>query len=97
MRVSEVQRLELQPHRAGLGLRDVHQRAEHPGDPIGFLQALGQAFAQRRGILRLQRGLGNPAQPGERRAQVVRHVVEGAAHARDHRVDAVEHRVEEHA
>ena len=49
------------------------------------------------GIVRLQCRLGDPAQAGERCAEVVRHVVERPAHAGHDGVDPLEHGVEEHA
>ena len=64
-------------------------------DAIGFLEAVGERFAQRRGIVGAQRCFGDAAQPRHRRAQVVGDVVERAAHAGEHRVDAIEHRVDQ--
>ena len=42
-----------------------------------------------------QRELGGSAQPGKGRAEIVRHVVEGAAHRGHESFDLVEHRVEQ--
>ena len=39
---------ERQPHGAGLGFRDVHQRVEHREDALGFLEAGRQRLALRR-------------------------------------------------
>ena len=47
------------------------------------------------GVLVLERELRAGLEPGERRAQVVRDVVEGIAHGADERLVALEHPVEE--
>ena len=86
-----------QPHRAGLGLRDVHQRVEHRDDAFRFLQAVGQRFALRRGIVataapfRRCRAAASSASADRARRCRARRA------CRRRRVDAIEHRVEQRA
>ena len=70
---------------------------EHRVDTVGFLHALGQRVTHALRIAGRERLLGDAAQAGQRCPQVVRDVVQGAAHAGDHAVDAIEHRVHEAA
>ena len=64
---------------------------------VGFLQAVGERFSECRRVGRGECTLGRGPKPRHRRPEVVADVVEGAAHAGDDGVDAIEHRVDERA
>ena len=69
---------------------------EHDEHAVALLDAVGQRFAIAFDIRRSgQRHFRRPAEARQRRAQIVRDVVERAAHAGDQTLDPVQHRVEE--
>ena len=87
--------LQVELERAGLDLGDVHDGAEHGVEPLGFLDRVGERLLDLRGIFLLQRELRAGLQAGQRRAQIVRDVVERLAHGADQRLVALQHAVEE--
>ena len=92
----EIKAAELQPHRSGFGFRYVHQRFEHGQDAFGFLHRVRQGFTANFPIVgRLQSHLGGAPQPRHRRAQIVRDIVQGIAHATDEEFILIQHPVEQ--
>ena len=82
--LAEIHRFGLQFHHAGFGGADVHERVQHVQHAVGFLHAIRQRLA--RGV---RRGAGLhgqfrcAAQTRQRRAQVMRHIVQGFPHRAD--------------
>ena len=87
--------LEVELERAGLDLGNIHDGAEHGVEPLGFLDGIGERLLDLRGVLVLKGELRAGLEAGERRAQIVRDVVERIAHRADERFVALEHAVEE--
>ena len=92
----EVARLAPQRHRATFRLRDVHEGVEHHQDTVGLLDTVGERLPVTLEVrLRPEGQFRRPPQPRQRRAEVVRHIVECAAHTAHQPLDAVEHGVEQ--
>ena len=88
--------LEVELHQAGLGFGDVHQRVQHRQHAVAFLHRIEQRVAAFLRVgLAFERELGGAAKAGQRRAQIVRDIVQRLAHAADERVVFLQHRVEE--
>ena len=70
---------------------------EHRVETVGVLDTFGESGPLARRIPGRQGLFGDAAQPRQRRAQIVRDIVERAPHARHDAIDPVEHRVDEAA
>ena len=80
---------------AGLDFGDVHDGAEHGVEALGFLDGVGERFLDLLGVFVLEGELRAGLETGERRAKIVRDVVERAAHRADEGLVVGEHPVEE--
>src|SRR5581483_9623659 len=92
---AEVGGLSDQVHGARFGFSDVHDRADHGEDALGFFEAIGEGFAGGGGIGVLESQFGGAAQTSQRGAQIMGDVVHGFAHGANEGLVFVQHGVEE--
>ena len=92
----ERKRLTLQFHQSGFRFGNIHERVQHREDAIAFFHRVEQRVATHLGVgFALQCEFSNAAQSCQRRAQIMRNVVECFAHPANERLVLFQHGVEE--